>query len=164
MDVIQDWQLVRRIFYDGMRTGGYCAVASTNPDNTAHVTPIGSLILYEPGHGVYADEFPVQLSRNIARNPRVSVMSVNFSKGFWFKSLLMGKFSKPPAIRLYGTAGNRRPGTDREINNWLKRVRMFRRLKGYALLWRDMRHFRDIYFDRAKVVATGEMSREAEVK
>ena len=83
MDVQKDWTLIKSLFRDGVKSSGFFAIASSNPDGSPHVSPIGSLILYEPGHGVYADEFPAILSRNIAHNPRVCVMSVNSGKGFW---------------------------------------------------------------------------------
>ena len=42
-------------------------------------------------------------------------MVVNSAKGFWLKSLIMGKFYKHPGIRLTGTAGEKRLGLDKTI-------------------------------------------------
>jgi pyridoxamine 5'-phosphate oxidase-like protein len=158
MDVQKDWTLIKSLFRDGVKSSGFFAIASTNPDGSPHVSPIGSLILYEPGHGVYADEFPAILSRNIAHNPRVCVMSVNSGKGFWLKSLIRGKFHNHPGIRLTGTAGKKRLGTEKEIHNWLKRVSVFRKFKGYDLLWRHMKYVRDIHFDDIALLSAGKMS------
>ncbi|NNG02046.1 MAG: pyridoxamine 5'-phosphate oxidase family protein [Desulfobacteraceae bacterium] len=159
MEIEKDWNLIKRLFDEGIKSSRFYAIASTNPDGSPHICPIGSLILYGPGHGVYADEFPVQLSRNIAGNPRVCVMAVNNGQVFWLKSLIQGKFSKYPGIRLFGVAGEKRPGTDREIDNWMKRVKVFRRFKGYDLLWRHIKHVRDIRFDGVRVISAGKMSR-----
>jgi hypothetical protein len=160
MDIVKDWQQIKKIFNDGFKTSGHYAIASTNPDGSPHVTPIGSLILYDPGHGVYADEYPIILSRNIKHNSRVCVMAVNSGSGFWFKSLIKGKFHKHPGIRLTGIAGNKRLGTEREINNWLKRVKIFSRFKGYNKLWLNMKYVRDIHFDGAMLLSAGKMSEE----
>lgn len=75
-------------------------------------------------------------------------------------SLLKGRFTQPPGLRLYGTVGEKRPGTEEEIGNWLKRVKIFRRLKGYDLLWRNMKYVRDIRFDQVRVLSMGKMSKE----
>jgi len=74
--------------------------------------------------------------------------------------LIKGKFLKHPGIRLMGTAGKKRKGTDQEIQNWLRIVKPFRFFKGYDLLWRDMKYVRDIYFDEAMPLSAGEMSAE----
>ncbi len=65
MDIEKDWGLIKSICRDGMKSSSYFAIASTNPDGSPHVTPIGSLLLYEQGHGVYADEYPAALSQKI---------------------------------------------------------------------------------------------------
>ncbi len=158
MDIEKDWGLIKSICKDGLRSSRYFAIASTNSDGSPHVTPIGSLLLYEPGHGVYADEYPAALSRNIAKNPRLCVLAVNSGAGFWFKSLFNGRFHKHPGIRLMGTAGKKRRGSDQEIGNWLRIVSPFRFFKGYDLLWRDMKYVRDIYFDDVRPLAVGQMT------
>ncbi len=48
MDIQKDWPQIKRIFYTGFKTSGYFTVASTGPDGSPHLTPIGSLILYGP--------------------------------------------------------------------------------------------------------------------
>ena len=160
MDIEKEWDQIKRIFRDGAKSSMYFAIASTNPDGSPHVTPIGSLILYGPGYGVYADEYPAILSRNIAHNPRVCVLAVNSGKGFWLKSLIRGKFSRHPGLRLTGIAGKKRPGTQQEIQNWLNRVKVFRRFKGYDLLWRHMKYVRDIHFDGVELLSLGKMGAE----
>jgi len=158
MDIENDWLLIKSIFKDGIKSSGFFAIASTNADGSPHVTPIASLLLYEPGHGVYADEYPATLSRNIAQNPRLSVLAVNSGNGFWFKSLIRGKFHKHPGLRLMGSAGKKRRGTDQEIQNWLRIVKPFRFFRGYELLWKNMKYVRDIYFDDVLPLAAGQMS------
>jgi len=158
MDIHNDWNRIKRIFNDGAKSNFYFSVASTNTDGSPHVTPIGSLMLYEPGRGVYLDELPVRLSRNIGHNPRVCVMAVNGGTGFWFSSLIRGRFNRHVGLRLTGTAGGRRPGTQAEIDRWLRRVSLFRWTKGYDRLWRGMKMVRDITFDGVMPVTGGRMS------
>lgn len=68
-----------------------------------------------------------------------------------------------PAIRLYGSVGEIREATDREIDLFRKRVRLFRLTKGYSLMWSDMRMVRDIHFSRIEPVQIGKMTRNVGV-
>jgi len=43
-----------------------------------------------------------------------------------------------------GVAGERRLATEQEKAAYKARVRRFRRLKGYALIWNDLNQVRDI--------------------
>ena len=101
----------------------------------------------------------VAFSKNLDRDPRVTFMAVNSGLGFWIKSLFNGRFSNMPAIRLMGKAGKRRKGTDGEIANWMKRVRVFKHLKGHDILWKDIKYVRDIYFNAFEFVKMGKMTR-----
>jgi hypothetical protein len=134
------------------------AVATVNEDGTPHVTPITSLFLREDKTGFYFDEFPVHMSRNLDRNPRVCILAVNSDLNFSIKSFLGGKYDTPPAVRLMGSVGKRREGTAEEIAMWQDHVKLAHGTKGYDLMWKHMRMVRDIQFDSFEPVLMGEMT------
>src|SRR5436190_10313977 len=81
----------------------HCAIASIDADGSPHVTPIGSVMLGDPGEAVYLDVFNVALGRNLDRNPHCSILAVDSRKLTWARALLEGRFDVPPGVRLVGT-------------------------------------------------------------
>ena len=116
MRIDGQWKEIKELFRQSFKSSFHYAIATVNGDGEPHVTPIGSLILGEPGRGLYFEEFPTQLPRNLQNNKRVCVLAVNSSRWFWIKSLVGGKFAGPPAVRLYGTVGEVREATEKEID------------------------------------------------
>lgn len=161
MQLMEDWHVIKRLFNRSFNSSFHYAIASINEEGEPHVTPIGSLLLGEPGKGIYFDEFIRQLSINLQHNPKVCVLAVNSNRWFWIRSLFGGRFHVPPAIRLYGTVGNRREATETEIKLWQRRVRWTKITKGYALLWKNMRVVRDINFSRVEPVNIGAMTQDS---
>jgi hypothetical protein len=159
MRIDEHWADIKQLFRQSFRSSFHYAVASVNENGEPHVTPIGSLILGKPGHGLYFEEFPKQLPRNLQTNKQVCVLAVNSSRWFWIKSLLGGKFTSPPAVRLYGTVGEVRDATQKEVKLWQHRVKRVSFTKGHALMWAEMRMVRDIEFSRVEPVHMGEMTR-----
>ncbi len=159
MQLEQNWSDIKKLFAQSFSSSFHYAVGTVNENGEPHVTPIGSRILKEPGHGFFFEEFTRHLTRNLQQNKQVCVLAVNSSRWFWVKSLLGGRFSSPPAIRLYGTVGQTREATEEEIGLWHHKVRRVRRSKGYALIWKGMKFVRDIRFSRAEPVHIGEMTR-----
>ena len=160
MDLEQNWDQVRDLFRASFRSSFHYAIATVGRGGEPHVTPIGSLVLGEPGRGFYFEQFTRQLPANLLTDQRVCVLAVNSSRWFWLRSLFGGRFARPPAVRLYGTAGELRPATTGEIERWQRRVRPVRWSRGHALIWRDMRKVRDIRFDRIEPVRIGAMTRD----
>ena len=160
MQLKENWKVIKRLFNSSFNSSFHYALATVNDKGEPHVTPIGSLILREPGHGVYFEEFPRQLPRNFRHNKKVCVLAVNSSRWFWIKSLFNGRFASPPAIRLYGTVGEVREATEKEIKLWHHRVRWTRASKGYALMWKNMKMVRDINFSRVEPVNIGVMTQD----
>ena len=158
MDMVADWQEVKKLFRNSFKSSFHFAIASINEKGEPHVTPIGSLILGRPGHGIYFEKFPKQLPKNYRGNRNVCVLAVNSSKWFWLKSLLGGRFKSPPAIRLHGVAGELRDATDVELALWQKRVKTVRFTKGYDAIWRGMSRVRDIEFVKIDPVQIGTMT------
>ena len=64
-----------------------------------------------------------------------------------------------PGVRLYGTVGPNRKAKPAELDCWRKRVKRYKGLKGYDLLWKDIQTVRDIQFDRFEPVRLGPMTR-----
>ena len=159
MQVKENWADIKKIFAQSFKSSFHYAVATVDEEGGPHVTPIGSLILGSPGRGFYFEELPRQLPLYLQSNKQVCVLAVNSSRWFWIKSLFSGRFSSPPAIRLFGTVGEAREASEKEIKLWHHRVKKARNSKGFALMWRDMKRVRDIEFSKAEPVHIGEMTR-----
>jgi hypothetical protein len=160
MNLDKSWPLIRRVFGQSFRSSLHYALATVGEDGGPHVTPIGSLILDRPGHGFYFEEFPRQLPQNLKGNRQVCVLAVNSSRWFWIKALFLGRFAEPPAVRLYGRAGDLREASEAELALWHRRILALRASRGYALIWRNMRMVRDIEFTSIEPVLIGEMTRQ----
>lgn len=158
MNIDKDWPSIRQLFKDSFSSSFHFAISTTSENGEPHVTPIGSLILGAPGQGIYFEEFPSRLPRNLETNPHVCVLAVNSSRWFWLKSLFGGRFKQMPAVRLYGKAGKAREATEKEIALWQKRVRAVRFTKGHSLMWRGMRTVRELKFTKVEPVRIGRMT------
>jgi hypothetical protein len=159
MDVLTHWNVTAGVVQQALDRRSSCAVATVNPDGSPHVTPIGSLLLMEPGKAVYFEKFPERLRANCDRDPRVCLLIQ--SGGLWpmLKALFLGRFEAPPGLRLSGRVGPRRQASQEEVRRWRKRIRFFRGLKGYNRLWRNMDIVRDITFDSFEPLRLGVMTR-----
>lgn len=155
----RQWAQIRNIFQDAFNSSFHFAIATVNKDGSPHVTPIGSLILQADRKGFYFEEYVSNLSRNLQHDKRVCVMAVNSGKWGLIKSFFLGKFLVPPGVRLRGTAGERREATPEELALFRKRVRKYRMLKGYDLLWSKLRHVREIRFDSYEPIRVGTLTR-----
>lgn len=158
MEIGKHWKTIQLVFQESRDSAMHYAVATVNEDGTPHVTPITSLFLRDDKTGFYLDEFPVHMSRNLERNPRVCILAVNSNLTFLQKSFLGGTYETPPAVRLMGSVGEKREGTEEEIAQWQNHVKLARGTKGYDLMWKHMRMVRDIHFDSFEPVLMGEMT------
>ena len=159
MEIQPHWKTIRRTVNQALRSNRFCAVATVNPDGSPRISPIGSLIFGETGKAVYFDEFPHHMRQNLDRDQRICVMAVVGGFWYWLIALRRGRFASPPGLRLMGRAGVRRKATPKEVQLWQKRVKPFRRLKGYQLLWKNMRHVREIHFDSLEPLYLGSMGK-----
>jgi predicted pyridoxine 5'-phosphate oxidase superfamily flavin-nucleotide-binding protein len=158
MELSHHWETIQKIFDIAYKSCSHVAIATVNEDGTPHVTPIGALFLRADQTGFYFDEYPSKMPENIKRNPRICILAVNADKIFWARSLLEGRFSAPPAVRLTGTVGELREATSQETEAWKKRTSLARGLKGYRIMWERMGHVRDIKFDSFEPVNLGKMT------
>jgi len=158
MELIENWAQIKSAFGSGVKSSLHCAIASIGPDGWPHVTPIGFIFLRDDYTAFYFEEYPKKLPQNIAHDPRICLLSVNSSKLFWLGSLFSGKFQSSPGIRLYGIAGERRRAVEAEKLAYLARVKPFRRLTGYDLLWKNLEHVRDVRLERFEPVVYPRMT------
>ena len=161
MTIDTHWKSIQKVFLQAFYSSFHYAMATVTPDGRPHVTPIGSLILLEPGHAIYFEEYPRSMPRNFESHPEVCVLAVHSGLLFWLAAILRGRFRTPPAIRLHGTVGQCREATAEERALWGKRTRHLRRTKGYGLMWAGMHTVRDVNFSRVEGVHFGEMTRQA---
>ena len=155
----RQWHLITDLFTRSVATSMHCAVATVNPDGSPHLAPIGSFVLLDNGTGLFFDGFLGTTERNLRHDPRISVLAVDSSRLRWLKVLATGRFRALPAIRLTGTAGARRQATPEELDQFRRRVRWLRRLKGHDLLWGNLRFVHDVTFDTAAPVQTGALTK-----
>jgi hypothetical protein len=134
------------------------AIATTNPDGTPHVTPIGSLILGEPGEAFFFEVFARQLSKNLDRGSAVAVLGVNSSSSLWARAFVAGHFTSPPAFRLLGVAGERRPSTAEERARWRRKLRFLRWTRGHDRLFGNLDFVRELHLHEVKPVRFGQMT------
>jgi uncharacterized protein len=154
MDLRKNWPIIREIF----RGTFNLVIASINEDGSPHISPIASIHLRNDCTGYYLERFPVRLPGNLEKDDRICVYAAKHNFGVMLKALASGHFAKPPAVRLYGRAGERRPVTDQELARWQKKVKLFRWSKGYEILWSKFTHARELYFDDFDPVDLGKMT------
>ena len=158
MDIQTDWEKIRIHFNRSFKSSLHSSIASLDSDNNPTVTPIGSLFLNDDQTGFYFEKYPSKLPRYAKINPKICVLAVNSSKWFWFKSLLKGKFSEYPGIKLYGELGDKRKATEKELKRFRRRMWSTKGLSGHAYLWGDMQDVREVYFKKAEKANLGKMT------
>ena len=154
----KQWPAMKRLFWDSFLSSLHFAIASVNANGEPHVSPIGSLILREPGVGIFFEKFTTGLPRNLKTNNKVCVLAVNTGRLFWLRSLIAGRFASPPGVRMNGTVGEARKATDEEIRLFQRRVQIASLTKGHRLLWSDMTTVREIHFTSIEPLRLGRMS------
>lgn len=160
MNLEANWQRIRRVFTQAFRSSLHYSMATVTPYGLPHVTPVGSLILREPGRAIYFEEFTQRMPLHFRGNQNVCVLAVRSGLAFWISALIRGGFRTPPAIRLHGTVGAPRAATNEEIQAWQRRVGRLRFTRGHRMMWANMRTVRDVYLTRADGIHMGEMTRE----
>jgi len=105
MGMGEHWKTIQAVFRESQNSSMHFAIATVNPGGFPNMAPIGALFLREDKTGFYFDKFPVKMSTNLERNPRVCILAVNSDLAFWQKSIIAGKFETPPGVRLMGIVG-----------------------------------------------------------
>ncbi|WP_438711371.1 hypothetical protein ACSTS3_00470 [Aquimarina muelleri] len=160
MDLHANWNKIRQHFNRSFKSNFHVSIASVDVNNNPTVTPIGSLFLNNDQTGFYFEKFPSKLPEHARINKNICVLGVNSGTLFWIKSLFKEKFSKYPAIKLYGELGERKKATDKEINRLNRRMKATNGLKGNTYLWGSMEYIREIQFIKAEKINLGKMTSE----
>jgi len=158
MDIISDWQRIRDHFNRSFRANFHMSIASVDEKGQPTVTPIGSLFLNDDQTGFYFEKYPTKLPLHDETNKKICVLAVDSSTMFWLRSLFMGRFSRYPAVKLYGELGIRREATEKEIKRLNRRMRATKGLRGNAYLWGEMKDVRTVTFNRAEKINLGKMT------
>ena len=159
MDIITNWKQIRKHFARSILANLHVSIASVDSENKPTVTPIGSLFLNKNQTGYYFEKFTSNLPSNAKTNNNICVLGVNSGLLFWAKSLFKMKFDAYPAVKLYGTLGEKRKATKEEIAKFRRQLKPFRFFKGHDYLWGDMNHVREIIFTKAEKINLGQMTR-----
>jgi hypothetical protein len=157
---LANWKGIRHLFSQAFRSSLHYSMATVTPEGLPHVTPVGSLMLREPGRAIYFEEFTQRMPLHFRDNQNVCVLAVRSGLTFWLAALIRGAFQSPPAIRLHGTVGLPRAATSEEIEAWQRRVGRLRFTRGHRMMWANMRTVRDVYLTRADSIHMGEMTRD----
>ncbi len=158
MEIIKDWGHIRKHFNTSFRSNFHVTVASVNSANEPTATPIGSLFLNDNQRGFYFEKYPSKLPKHANQNKSICVLGVNSGTLYWLRSLYIGRFNTPPALKLYGELGIRRKATEQEIKRLKRRMRFTKLLKGNRYLWGDMEWVREVSFAQIEKVHLGKMT------
>ncbi len=135
----------------------YCSISIISKEGHPHTSPIGSVYLINKENGYFIEMFTKSFGDQVGN--KACIMAVNTSLVFWLKSLFLGRFATPPAIRLLVTIKERRKITEEEMAHFNKRVKPFRRLKGYKHMWSTARYVRPFTVDKVIPVSIGKMTK-----
>ena len=149
-----DWQKVREFVHT--RTM-FCSVAVVD-EGKLRTFPIGSLRIKPDGRATYFELF----ARPVPEGAEVSFLAVDMSLWFWLKSLVLGRFLHPPALRMYGTLGKRRACTEAEKQGWQHQVRWLLKTRGGSALWAKPGPIRELQFKEVEAVRLGKMTSHLE--
>lgn len=158
MNLKADWIQIKKHFDKSFSQNLFISLATVDAENIPTVTPIGSLFLNYDQTGFYFEKYPTKLPLNAVINPNICALAVNNSKWFWIKSLYKGKFKISPGIKLYGTLGEKRKASDKEINRLNQRMKLTKGLRGNTYLWKKMDYVREITFTKVETVNLGKMT------
>lgn len=155
-----DWALARATVRRAVATSLHCSIASTNPDGTAHVTPIGSVLLHREDHsGIYFDVFNSHLARNVTADPRVTILAVDAGRLRWLSAFARGRFRRSPGVQLTATVGAARPATPDEVHRFRRVVGPLGRLPGGRAMWGGLSTVRDLRVTAVRPIRLGSMTR-----
>lgn len=158
MELKSDWKKIKAHFNKSFSTNFHVSIASIDLNNNPTNTPIGSLFLNNNQTGFYFEKYTTKLPKNVNENPQICILAVNSGTFFWIKSLFLGRFSSYPALKLYGTLGEKRIATKVENKRLQNRMKNTKKLKGHKYLWDNMQYVREITFSKVEQIKLGEMT------
>lgn len=166
MEIGRHWKTIQDLFEKAFKTSLYYSIATVDEDGSPRVSPIGGLMLNDDRTGCFIEAHAGNLLKNLRRNPTFCIMAVNSTPKFWLKSIVAGRFTSPPGVRLMGTVIRRREATKDDIDKFLGRVKSLRcyfkliplrKLKGYRLLWGNVKYVWEFELTSAEPLKLGTM-------
>lgn len=142
-----DWKAIKQVFAKAQKSNMHVNVASVSKDGMPNITPIGTVFLNKDGTGFLFDSYTEKLAENLKYNNNVCLSAVNSGKTFWLSSLIKGKFSDYPGVRLYAKLGELRVATDEEKLRVNARIRSLKWTRGSQLIWADFTYVRAFKVD-----------------
>lgn len=147
-------QKIKPLFSQAM----FCSVATVDPDGIPHVSPIGSVVLEDKNQGWFFQKFTKNIPINTIGSEYATIMAVNDNKWFWLKSILKGRFKQPPAMRILVRLGQLKPASEQQSKKFRRRVGLFKRTKGYRMMWQEMSDVREFEIIEYRPVYIGAMT------
>lgn len=154
----KEWNRIRDHFRRSRKANSHFVLSIVDDQGFPRTMPIGSLMLNRDQTGYFFEKFTSSFSRFGAPGQQICVLAVNSNRWFWLRSIFQGRFSRPPAIRLYGRLGELREGTPAERDRFQRLVKPVRGTKGHRLMWEDMSRVRELTFERAEGANLGKMT------
>ena len=155
--VVNDFRQIKNL----IKSSFYCSLSIISKEGHPHTSPIGSVYLQNEENGYFIEMFTKSYGDQAGN--KACIMAVNTSLIFWLKSLFSGKFATPPATRLLVTINERRKISEKERAHFQKKVKPFRKLKGYKHMWSSGQYVRTFTVDKVIPVSIGKMTRHLQV-
>ena len=138
----QEWQQIKRVIEKSQRAAMYCSIATVDQTGQPNITPIGTVFLADDQTGFFFDTYSESFKTNLTLNNKACLQAVNSDRMFWLKSMILGKFSDYPGVRLFIEIDVLRPATNQEMALVQQRIRPLKWTKGSQLIWSDFSHVR----------------------
>jgi hypothetical protein len=156
----EQWAQLQRVFRAAFATSLHFSIASLDATGAPCVTPIGSVLLAEPGHAFFFEVLAQGLARRLGADQRVSVLAVDSGRWLWLRALWRGSFARTPAVRLIGRAApEARRASPAEISRWRRRLGPVWQLEGSRILWSNLTEVRDLWIERIEPIRLGVLTR-----
>ena len=155
-----NWSELANIVERSIKKSFYCSAATVDESGTPHVTPIGSIVFTDVGKGFYFEGFLKNSAKNLRTNSDICFMAVDTSMIYMIKFFITGKLDRLPGVRLYGTSGEKRRANAQESRLWNERIKRYKKLKGYDILWKDLHYGREVNFHSYEPVSFGNSTKE----
>lgn len=153
---MSDFKAVKELVKNSL----YCSIATIQNGTHPHISPIGSVFLINEKEGYFIEMFTRSFKDQSQR--KACILAVNTSLLFWLKSLILGRFVTSVGTRLLVTMGERREISESEREKFQKKVSLFKRLKGYKLMWSKSDYVRTFTIDEVIPVNIGKMTKHLE--
>jgi len=149
-----------KVVKDLVKNSLYCSISTISTEGHPHSSPIGSVFVEDETQGYFIEMFTKSFINQ--EGNKACILAVNTSLLFWLKSLIRGGFKTAPATRLFVTLGEKRKITDIERERFHKRVKPFKLLKGYKLMWANAHYVRPFTIDHIRPISIGKMTKHLE--